>query len=241
MGGYDLRLASGTVLGLAASYQSGDADSEGDVLDTTTDVTNYGVHLWGAREYGDVKVTGTLSWMKTDGEASMSVLGGEATADVKATAWAASLRADLRKSFGSFELIPHAGVRAAMIDIDNYDILFNDVEAFGVNEDKIVVFEVPVGVTAATHYEIEKWTVRPYADITLRGRFGDTDSSYTLTGSSTKDTVGYDVTGDFVGDIKLGWMSTHKDLNLGMSYGFSAGDAGRQAHRIEATMRVLLD
>ena len=78
-------------------------------------------------------------------------------------------------------------------------------------------------------------------DITLRGRFGDTDSSYTLTGSSTKDTVGYDVTGDFVGDIKLGWMSTHKDLNLGMSYGFSAGDAGRQAHRIEATMRVLLD
>ena len=241
MGGYDLRLASGTVLGLAASYQSGDADSEGDVLDTTTDVTNYGIHLWGAREYGDVKVTGTLSWMKTDGDTTMGVLGGEATAEVKATAWAASVRADLRKSCGAFDLIPHVGARAAMIDIDNYDILFNDVEAFGVNEDKIVVFEIPVGVTAATQYEIEKWTVRPYADITLRGRFGDTDSSYTLTGSSTKDTVGYDVTGDFVGDIKLGWMSTHKDLNLGMSYGFSAGDAGRQAHRIEATMRVLLD
>ncbi len=33
-------------------------------------------------------------------------------------------------------------------------------------------------------------------------------------------------------------MSTFKDLNLGMSYGFSAGDAGRQNHTLEATMRI---
>ena len=241
MGGLDVRVGSDWVVGAAGSYQTGDADSEGDVLDASTDVTNYGLHFWGARHYGDVKVTGTLSWMKTEGDAEMAVLGGKATADVKATAFAASLRADLRKSFGSFELIPHAGVRAAMIDIDDYDIRFNEADLFSVDEDKIVVFEVPVGVTAATSFELQKWTVRPYADVTLRGRFGDTDSSYTLTGSSTKDTIGYDVAGDFAGDLKLGWMSTHKDLNLGMSYGFSAGDAGRQAHRIEATMRVLFD
>ena len=44
--------------------------------------------------------------------------------------------------------------------------------------------------------------------------------------------------GKFVGDLKVGYMSTYKDLNLGMSYGLSAGDAGRQNHAIEATMRV---
>lgn len=42
----------------------------------------------------------------------------------------------------------------------------------------------------------------------------------------------------FVGDLKVGYMSTYKNLNLGMSYGLSAGDAGRQNHAIEATMRV---
>ena len=48
----------------------------------------------------------------------------------------------------------------------------------------------------------------------------------------------YDVSGSFVGDLKVGYMSTYKNLNLGMSYGLSAGDAGRQNHAIEATMRV---
>ena len=48
----------------------------------------------------------------------------------------------------------------------------------------------------------------------------------------------YDVAGKFVGDLKVGYMSTYKDLNLGMSYSLSAGDAGRQNHAVELTMRV---
>ena len=48
----------------------------------------------------------------------------------------------------------------------------------------------------------------------------------------------YDVAGKFVGDLKVGYMSTYKDLNLGMSYRLSAGDAGRQNHTLELTMRV---
>ncbi len=44
--------------------------------------------------------------------------------------------------------------------------------------------------------------------------------------------------GKFVGDLKVGYMSTYKDLNLGMSYSLSAGDAGRQNHTLELTMRV---
>ena len=74
--------------------------------------------------------------------------------------------------------------------------------------------------------------------MTLRGRFGDTESSYTITGSKTSDTIDYEVAGRYVGDLKLGYMSTYKNLNLGVSYGLSAGDAGRQNHSIEATMRV---
>ena len=48
----------------------------------------------------------------------------------------------------------------------------------------------------------------------------------------------YDVAGKFVGDLKVGYMSTDKDLNLGMSYSLSAGDAGRKNHTLELTMRV---
>ena len=41
-----------------------------------------------------------------------------------------------------------------------------------------------------------------------------------------------------MGDLKVGYMSTYKDLNRGMSYSLSAGDAGRQNHTLELTMRV---
>lgn len=110
---------------------------------------------------------------------------------------------------------------------------------FDVSEDKATIFEVPVGVTVQTpSFMFQTFEVKPYVDVTLRGRFGDTESSYTLEGSSTTDTIDYDVSGSFVGDLKVGYMSTYKNLNLGMSYGLSAGDAGRQNHAIEATMRV---
>ena len=75
-------------------------------------------------------------------------------------------------------------------------------------------------------------------NVKLRSRFGDTESSYTLHGSKTSDTIDYDVAGDFAGDLKIGYMSTYKDLNLGMSCSVSAGDAGRRNHSIEMTMRV---
>lgn len=80
----------------------------------------------------------------------------------------------------------------------------------------------------------QTFKVQPYADVTVRGRFGNTESSYTLEGSKTTDTIDYDVAGKFVGDLKVGYMSTY----LGMSYSLSAGDAGRQNHTLELTMRV---
>ena len=108
-----------------------------------------------------------------------------------------------------------------------------------VNEDKATIFEVPVGLAVKTPtFMFQTFKVQPYADVTVRGRCGDTESSYTLEGSKTTDTIDYDVAGKFVGDLKVGYMSTYKDLNLGMSYSLSAGDAGRKNHTLELTMRV---
>ena len=123
--------------------------------------------------------------------------------------------------------------------MDDYEIAAGTTKLFDVSEDKATIFEVPVGVTVQTpSFMFQTFEVKPYVDVPLRGRFGDTESSYTLEGSSTTDTIDYDVSGSFVGDLKVGYMSTYKNLNLGMSYGLSAGDAGRQNHAIEATMRV---
>ncbi len=238
MGGFDRKLRNGDTIGVAASYQSGDADSEGSALPVSTDVTNYGFHLWHARELDAFRLMGMFSYSKTSGDAKMNVLGQEVTSDLGATEISIGARADKEFQWGTVRMIPHAGVRASMIDVDDYTIEMGSEELFKVSEDKLWIFEVPVGVTFASSFEYARWNVQPYVDLTVRGRFGDTDSTFTVEGSSTSDSVKYDVTGDVIGDLRIGYMSTFKDLNLGMSYGLSAGDGGRQNHQIEATLRI---
>lgn len=239
MGGFDTHLKNGWTIGAAASYQSGDADGEGDVLPVSTDVKNVGLHLWGSRMYGETNVIGTLSYVTTDGDVTMQLGNLELASELKAKALSAGIRAEREFKTGAFTLTPHAGARLSIVDMDNYEIAAGTTKLFDVSEDKATIFEVPVGVTVQTpSFMFQTFEVKPYVDVTLRGRFGDTESSYTLEGSSTTDTIDYDVSGSFVGDLKVGYMSTYKNLNLGMSYGLSAGDAGRQNHAIEATMRV---
>ena len=239
MGGFDTHLKNGWTLGAAASYQSGEADGEGDVLPVSTDVKNIGLHLWGSRMYGETNVIGTLSYVTTDGDVTMQVGNLELASELKAKALSAGIRAEREFKSGAFTLTPHAGARVSIVDMDDYEIAAGTTKLFDVAEDKATIFEVPVGVTVQTpSFMFQTFEVKPYVDVTLRGRFGDTESSYTLEGSSTTDTIDYDVSGSFVGDLKVGYMSTYKNLNLGMSYGLSAGDAGRQNHAIEATMRV---
>lgn len=239
MGGFDTHLKNGWTIGAAASYQSDDADGEGDVLPVSTDVKNVGLHLWGSRMYGETNVIGTLSYVTTDGDVTMQLGNLELASELKAKALSAGIRAEREFKTGAFTLTPHAGARLSIVDMDDYEIAAGTTKLFDVSEDKATIFEVPVGVTVQTpSFMFQTFEVKPYVDVTLRGRFGDTESSYTLEGSSTTDTIDYDVSGSFVGDLKVGYMSTYKNLNLGMSYGLSAGDAGRQNHAIEATMRV---
>lgn len=238
MGGFDKKLRNGDTIGVAASYQSGDADSEGEGLPVTTDVTNYGLHLWHARQFDAYRLMGMFSYSKTSGDAKMNYVGNELTSDLGATEISIGARADKEFKWGTVRMIPHAGVRASMIDVDDYTVEMGSNELFKVSEDKLWIFEVPLGVTFASSFEYARWNVQPYVDLTVRGRFGDTDSTFTLEGSNTSDSMKYDVTGDVIGDLRIGYMSTFQDLNLGMSYGLSAGDGGRQNHQIEATLRI---
>lgn len=242
MGGYDWTVPNGDIWGIAASYQSGDADGEGNALAMTSDVSATSFHIWAAHHIGDLRVMGAFTYMKSDADATMTTsLGSLSSDELAATALSFGMRADLTKTYGNFKLVPHAGARVSMVDMDDFTVTYqNTYEAFKYSEDKAWIFEVPVGVTAATSFEYQRWNVQPYVDLTVRGRFGDTDATTTVTGvgSGVSDKVKYDVSGDVIGDLRVGYMSTFQNLNLGMSYGFSAGDAGRQNHTFEATLRI---
>ena len=135
MGGFDKKLRNGDTIGVAASYQSGDADSEGEGLPVTTDVTNYGLHLWHARQFDAYRLMGMFSYSKTSGDAKMNYVGNEITSDLGATEISIGARADKEFQWGTVRMIPHAGVRASMIDVDDYTIEMGSEELFKVSED----------------------------------------------------------------------------------------------------------
>ena len=237
MGGFDKKLRNGDTIGVAASYQSGDADSEGEGLPVTTDVTNYGLHLWHARQFDAYRLMGMFSYSKTSGDAKMNYVGNEITSDLGATEISIGARADKEFQWGTVRMIPHAGVRASMIDVDDYTIEMGSEELFKVSEDKLWIFEVPVGVTFASPFEYARWNVQPYVDLTVRGRFGDTDSTFTLEGSNTSDSMKYDVTGDVIGDLRIDYMSTFQDLNLGgRRRPPESSDRSDAAHRLQLSL-----
>mgnify|MGYP001733721654 CR=1 FL=1 len=174
MGGFDTHLKNGWTIGAAASYQSGDADGEGDVLPVSTDVKNVGLHLWGSRMYGETNVIGTLSYVTTDGDVTMQLGNLELASELKAKALSAGIRAEREFKTGAFTLTPHAGARLSIVDMDDYEIAAGTTKLFDVSEDKATIFEVPVGVTVQTpSFMFQTFEVKPYVDVTLRGRFGD--------------------------------------------------------------------
>ena len=173
MGGFDTHLKNGWTIGAAASYQSGDADGEGDVLPVSTDVKNVGLHLWGSRMYGETNVIGTLSYVTTDGDVTMQLGNLELASELKAKALSAGIRAEREFKTGAFTLTPHAGARLSIVDMDDYEIAAGTTKLFDVSEDKATIFEVPVGVTVQTpSFMFQTFEVKPYVDVTLRGRPG---------------------------------------------------------------------
>lgn len=240
MGGYDHKVDEDNIVGISASWQKGNASSLGSAMDTKTDARNYGLSFWGAHHMGLATVTGSVSYTKTTGDVSMPLYGLGAQTSMNAVTYAANVRLDYHAQFGAVNVIPHIGARVSHTAIDDYNISVAGLQAFSVKDDSSTIFEVPVGVSLSTNFDYLRWKVRPYVDLTARARFGDTDSSYTLEGSKSSDVINYQMTSRYIGDAKIGWMSSFQNLNLGMSYGVSAGDRGRMNQTIEATMRVFL-
>ena len=106
---------------------------------------------------------GMFSYSKTSGDAKMNYAGNELTSDLGATEISIGARADKEFKWNTVRMIPHVGVRASMIDVDDYTIEMGSEELFKVSEDKLWIFEVPVGVTFASSFEYARWNEGAFA------------------------------------------------------------------------------
>lgn len=246
--GADHKLQSkNVILGAAFSYTDGSLDSTGDLLPTSNDFSTWGIHAYGAWKPSErTNVIGTLSYLRSASEAVQGLPAeagfSKAEADIDTNLFVAGVRGEAIFEVGKAKFIPHAGLRMVVTDTKGYKTKLDGQTAYRNEADTATTFQMPIGVSMRFDHVTESgWTIRPSGDITLTPQFGDTeqDTKVKGTGGAT-DTVTGEFTGNFAATFSLGLQAeSSSNTTVGVRYGLTAGQEGKQDHSLKLEFRKL--
>lgn len=209
--GVDFGFGEGARVGAALSIGSGDGDSEGSVSKYSTDSDFWGLSVYAGKDFGGLTFTGDMSYLWLDNDIGGSVAGVAASESLDSTVFSLGVRADWKAYEGKvLQVVPHAGVRWASIDVDDYR---------GLSMDKMNVIEMPIGVTVKGVFETASgWQVAPEIDFTAAPQIGDTEVE-TIIGDV--DVI------DNVYNASIGVNAGTDAVRFGLSYKYGFGNDGR--------------
>lgn len=209
--GVDFGFGEGARVGAALSIGSGDGDSEGSVSKYSTDSDFWGLSVYAGKDFGGLTFTGDMSYLWLDNDIGGSVAGASASESLDSTVFSLGVRADWKAYEGKvLQVVPHAGVRWASIDVDDYR---------GLSMDKMNVIEMPIGVTVKGVFETASgWQVAPEIDFTAAPQIGDTEVE-TIIGDL--DVI------DNVYNASIGVNAGTDAVRFGLSYKYGFGNDGR--------------
>ncbi len=209
--GVDFGFGEGARVGAALSIGSGDGDSEGSVSKYSTDSDFWGLSVYAGKDFGGLTFTGDMSYLWLDNDIGGSVAGASASESLDSTVFTLGVRADWKAYEGKvLQVVPHAGVRWASIDVDDYR---------GLSMDKMNVIEMPIGVTVKGVFETASgWQVAPEIDFTAAPQIGDTEVE-TIIGDV--DVI------DNVYNASIGVNAGTDAVRFGLSYKYGFGNDGR--------------
>ena len=209
--GVDFGFGEGARVGAALSIGSGDGDSEGSVSKYSTDSDFWGLSVYVGKDFGGLTFTGDMSYLWLDNDIGGSVAGVSASESLDSTVFSLGVRADWKAYEGKvLQVVPHAGVRWASIDVDDYR---------GLSMDKMNVIEMPIGVTVKGVFETASgWQVAPEIDFTAAPQIGDTEVE-TIIGDV--DVI------DNVYNASIGVNAGTDAVRFGLSYKYGFGNDGR--------------
>ena len=209
--GVDFGFGEGARVGAALSIGSGDGDSEGSVSKYSTDSDFWGLSVYAGKDFGGLTFTGDMSYLWLDNDIGGTVAGISAGESLDSTVFSLGVRADWKAYEGKvLQVVPHAGVRWASIDVDDYR---------GLSRDKMNVIEMPIGVTVKGVFETASgWQVAPEIDFTAAPQIGDTEVE-TIIGDV--DVI------DNVYNASIGVNAGTDTVRFGLSYKYGFGNDGR--------------
>ena len=239
--GYDLDLYGGVLggdytfaqydatLGAALTVGTGSGGSKGTATSIDNDVDFVVFSVYGNKRCPIVNSKFDLGYMQTKSDISAANSMGNWSSDVKAKAFTFGFGVELPTTVGIVNVTPHAGIRYTRLDVEGRDGLF------GTDDDKLNVFQAPLGVTFSGAFETSGWNLAPTFDLSVVPAFGDKDATTKYNGLTTE--VITRVVDSSPVQATLG-LSAQKDaFTFGINYTLGAGSDERQNHSFNANVR----
>lgn len=221
--GYDYTAACGGKIGAALTIGTSDVDAKGDFIgDYGNDADFWGLSIYASKDITEkMIVSADITYLSLDNDIKGSVAGASVAESIDSSVISVGLRADWKAyESNAFEIVPHAGIRYAQIDVDDYREM---------DGESLDVLEMPIGVAFNGKFEAAGMKFVPTLDFTVVPQIGDTEV-HPLNGD-TLDVLNntYNTT--------LGISAEYGDFTFGVAakYGFGTDDRSNAGVKLNAT------
>ena len=221
--GYDYTAACGGKIGAALTIGTSDVDATGDFIGRYgNDADFWGLSIYASKDITDKMIlSADVTYLSLDNDINGSVAGASVDESIDSSVISVGLRADWKAyESNAFEIVPHAGIRYAQIDVDDYREF---------DGESLDVLEMPVGVAFNGKFEAAGMKFVPTLDFTVVPQIGDKDVK-------TFDGDTLDVLNNTY-NTTLGISAEYGDFTFGVAakYGFGTDDRSNAGVKINAT------
>lgn len=221
--------------GFAASFQKGKADSLGDYIDTKNKFSQWMLHGYVAKDFGnDLNWISSINVGQNISKASQGLpsWSGFSKADARIKNTVANVATKLEKNLkltDNFQVIPHVGARWLRTHTQGYTTKLNGQKAFSYGQTSTNLLQLPVGVGVQGEAYFGSWTVRPQADLTLTYNIGNLKNTTKVSGVSIgeMDSITNEFAGRFASKVQAGFQVERGNATAGLQFGLTKGSAGK--------------
>ena len=222
-------------VGLAASFQKGKADSLGDYIDTKNKFSQWMLHGYVAKDFGnDLNWISSINVGQNISKASQGLpsWSGFSKADARIKNTVANVATKLEKNLqltDNFQVIPHVGARWLRTHTQGYTTKLNGQKAFSYGQTSTNLLQLPVGVGLQGEAYFGSWTVRPQADLTFTYNIGNLKNTTKVSGVSIgeMDSITNEFAGRFASKVQAGFQVERGNATAGLQFGLTKGSAGK--------------
>lgn len=221
--------------GFAASFQKGKADSLGDYIDTKNKFSQWMLHGYVAKDFGnDLNWISSINVGQNISKASQGLpsWSGFSKADARIKNTVANVATKLEKNLkltDNFQVIPHVGARWLRTHTQGYTTKLNGQKAFSYDQTSTNLLQLPVGVGVQGEAYFGSWTVRPQADLTFTYNIGNLKNTTKVSGVSIgeMDSITNEFAGRFASKVQAGFQVERGNATAGLQFGLTKGSAGK--------------